>query len=246
MDDPPETEALTWSQLTPEQQLAAADDLCFFEYTWDGNITIPEWNTTVDTETTTVPTPTPTPAGPSVISAPPTTTSNTTTEEDPTLPPTLAPTMDIASLPPVAEFRYVPWSAVDSNSIASLGYNRTTWELPGTAAIEAAAFATLLMTTQQQQAVELGFTEPTWNCYQNHYLAFDWSELRNAGAQRHWEALGWTESSWDELIDRYTATGFRRQGLERIDGRRKGRRGGIVFSGRNLERRNPDPAMGQQ
>jgi len=78
---------------------------------------------------------------------------------------------------------------------ASLGYTETTWNILGSAAIEETAFSALSR-AQRQSAILLGFNEESWDCDQNHYGGYDWSELVLYDLDKYFTALGWTRRMW--------------------------------------------------
>jgi len=98
-------------------------------------------------------------------------------------------------------FRYVPYSNLTKVVEAeALGYTEDTWNSPGTAAIEAIAFLDL-NADQVEAATSLGFTEVSWDCNQNHYAGYTWSELTEYGLVAYYEALGFGQASWEGLTD---------------------------------------------
>eukprot|EP00986_Skeletonema_menzelii_P020481 scaffold31292_cov154-Skeletonema_menzelii.AAC.1 len=95
--------------------------------------------------------------------------------------------------------RYKQWSSLtfDQQQIAktALLYKEETWDNVGTADIEMRLFDDLT-DSQKIYAVELGFYEQTWDCFQNHYRAETWREL-SPDIRSASEVLGWNQSSWD-------------------------------------------------
>ena len=43
----------------------------------------------------------------------------------------------------------------------------------------------------------LGLDEEQWDCWINHFYDYDWSELVDEELGLYFEALGWTQTSWD-------------------------------------------------
>jgi len=171
-----------------------------------------------DNEETDNPTPFPS-AAPTPAPSTEAPTENPTPE--PTLSPTSAPTqMPTASAPtspPTAapipcsprplerdvrcgEFRYEPWDDL-SKTVRTvflslkLGYTEESWSNPGTAPIEKLRWSEL-SADQKLGAGSSGFDQETWDCYQNHYRSYSWSELASEGVQQYYRALGFDESSW--------------------------------------------------
>eukprot|EP00957_Ditylum_brightwellii_P102163 7788211-Ditylum_brightwellii.AAC.1 len=42
-----------------------------------------------------------------------------------------------------------------------------------------------------------GFDEEKWDCWMNHYTGYDWEQLKSSDLTQPFEALGWTEQSWN-------------------------------------------------
>ena len=113
---------------------------------------------------------------------------------------------------PIPRQRYQRWSALtitqNQTKIAAerLTYTETTWEEPPFAIIEMTAMLDLT-TSQQDAALEFGYTEDTWDCFINHYNGYDWSDLVTWNQALYLEALGWTANIWDnELKNEYPAS----------------------------------------
>jgi hypothetical protein len=106
---------------------------------------------------------------------------------------------------PIPRQRYQRWSALtitqNQTKIAAerLTYTETTWEEPPFAIIEMTAMLDLT-TSQQDAALEFGYTEDTWDCFINHYNGYDWSDLIEWKQDLYLEALGWTENVWDNSL----------------------------------------------
>ena len=110
----------------------------------------------------------------------------------------MTPNEDVFRFPKV-KGRYVQWDEqpppLRRAARASLWYNRTTWDRPGTAEIEARSWDDLTA-AQQDAALSLGFYRRTWDCFQNHYRAYAWKELDRDGRDAA-AALGWDAATWD-------------------------------------------------
>jgi hypothetical protein len=96
----------------------------------------------------------------------------------------------------------VQWDDLDASfqsEALKLGYERDTWNLPGSAPIEALSFETILLAQPDKIEVirNMGYNEPTWDCYINHYGDFTWEELAEADVQKYLVMIGWTEDSWE-------------------------------------------------
>jgi len=115
--------------------------------------------------------------------------------------PTTAAPMTTESEYVFPAFRYVLYSNLTKVVEAqALNYTEDTWNSPGTAAIEAIAFLDL-NADQAKAATSLGFTEVTWDCNQNHYTGYTWSELEEYDLAAYYEALGFGQASWEGLTD---------------------------------------------
>lgn len=102
------------------------------------------------------------------------------------------------------EMRYTSHYLLPSSAKAgasTLGYSRDTWNIPGTAKVEILSYETLLARDSSNvnalAAVSLD-DEDTWDCYVNHFVDYDWSELEEWGIAEAMETLGWTESMWND------------------------------------------------
>ena len=95
-------------------------------------------------------------------------------------------------------FRYRPYDELDHSSLLLLpvlGYHEETWNSPGDAYIEDYSF-NQLSTAEKEAARSLGFSVASWNCWVNHYTAFEWDDLVKHEVQHYIEALGWNSTSW--------------------------------------------------
>jgi len=94
--------------------------------------------------------------------------------------------------------RYKQWSSLTFGqqqiAMTALLYKEETWDNVGTADIEMRSFDDLT-DFQKTYAVELGFYEKTWDCFQNHYRAEPWRDL-SPDVRVASEILGWNQSSW--------------------------------------------------
>merc|ERR1712238_526789 len=95
---------------------------------------------------------------------------------------------------------YVDLTVAQLVLVKALDYTKETWNLLGTNPIEASIFY-FLTSDHKDAAEQLGFVEDTWDCYQNHYDGYSWSELEEYKLKTYWIALGWDQLSWDEGID---------------------------------------------
>ena len=111
---------------------------------------------------------------------------------------TVPPSSTITLSPPT--LRYTPWLLLDDSTrntaTTVLGYNETLWNYPGTAAVETMEWNALTV-PQQNAAAALNLDKDTWNCYQNHYTGFDWTQLATNNVQVYWAILGWTAAIWE-------------------------------------------------
>ena len=48
-------------------------------------------------------------------------------------------------------------------------------------------------------ATSLGYSQPSWDCWINHYDSYGWIDLVNNGYDLHYSALGWTEAAWERI-----------------------------------------------
>jgi hypothetical protein len=74
------------------------------------------------------------------------------------------------------------------------------WNFPGTAAIEAYSYQSIEESDDPMRIgyiQSIGFTEPVWDCYVNHYKGFSWIDMADMGLQQYLLALGWTEDLWN-------------------------------------------------
>jgi len=108
---------------------------------------------------------------------------------------------------PRPKFRWIPYEGLSEAQeglseaqlawVTTLEYTLSTWNILGTNPIEEKAFDKL-SSEQQDAAKQLGFADETWNCYQNHYRGYSWSELETDNLDTYWIELGWSQSSWAE------------------------------------------------
>ncbi len=119
---------------------------------------------------------------------------------------------DAPSIPSVDEIRYVVWGDLseDKKKLASeLGYDKDTWNTPGTADIEYYSIEGLAEAERQvdiDNISEMGFSEEQWDCYVHHYISFSWEALESVGVDSHFTSLGWSQSSWDGETDEVPAS----------------------------------------
>ena len=97
------------------------------------------------------------------------------------------------------EFRYTPFQKLDQTSqniaLAKLGYTEQTWNVHRLASIEKRGWDGLT-SDQLDGAIQLGFTENTWDCFVNHYEFYDWQTIVEKAVHTHYMELGWDEDSW--------------------------------------------------
>merc|ERR1740139_1696617 len=75
-----------------------------------------------------------------------------------------------------------------------MGYNESLWNLPGSAAIEGAAYDD----KNEEDATVLGFTgRQMWDCWMNHYYDYTWEDIVTNGIEPSYVALGWNETMWE-------------------------------------------------
>lgn len=181
-----------WNELSTMEQTAAGE-LCYFEELWNG-LEIGFWNQalTVSPSVSVTNNPTQSP------SALPTSALTTSPTSSPTaIPPVSTPVLPVR-IDPVDSIRYVPWDELsdDVQTLAtSLGYEMESWNLPGSAQIEAVNFATLKKNARQT-VNNMGLTEDQWDCYINHYEGFAWDDLSDE-IIAHLETLGWDSTLWE-------------------------------------------------
>jgi hypothetical protein len=135
--------------------------------------------------------------------------SNDGTEATPTALPTITTTTPNAPTFPYLypDYRYTTWQSLDNatKSIAQdargLRYEENTWNLPYTAPVEMLSWESLRK--EQLAGVQIiGFVEEVeaeevWDCFQNHYEDYDWSELVQCNLSEYFGVLGWTKASWN-------------------------------------------------
>jgi hypothetical protein len=100
-------------------------------------------------------------------------------------------------------FRYNAWEDLtdDAKALAKHAhYNGKSWDSFDSEKLD---FKTLgkVAPNVQQAMTKLGFSEAQYDCHMIHYRTYDWDELRTAGVQQYYVALGWTRSSWDDEDD---------------------------------------------
>eukprot|EP00563_Minutocellus_polymorphus_P014880 CAMPEP_0181053110 /NCGR_PEP_ID=MMETSP1070-20121207/17937_1 /TAXON_ID=265543 /ORGANISM="Minutocellus polymorphus, Strain NH13" /LENGTH=733 /DNA_ID=CAMNT_0023132225 /DNA_START=302 /DNA_END=2503 /DNA_ORIENTATION=+ len=149
--------------------------------------------------------PTPMPSTSEPTRSPTSVPTSVPTTSEPTMQPTTAPAPCSPrplerDVPCGLDSRFTPWDDL-SNTVKTvflslkLGYTEETWSNPGTAPIEALRWSEL-NADQRLAAGSARFEQETWDCYQNHYLKYSWSELANEGVQQYYSALGFDEVSW--------------------------------------------------
>mmetsp|Transcript_17597 Transcript_17597/g.38254 ORF Transcript_17597/g.38254 Transcript_17597/m.38254 type:complete len:803 (+) Transcript_17597:216-2624(+) len=105
---------------------------------------------------------------------------------------------------PCGDFRYTPWDEIKPTAQLlaelKLGYSENSWNNPGTASIESLSWNELNQ-DQRLGAGSVGFTEQTWDCYQNHYRGYSWDKLADEGVQQYYQSLGFDDLSWSGIGD---------------------------------------------
>lgn len=101
-------------------------------------------------------------------------------------------------------YRFSLWSYLEpreKNAAKALSYSKNAWNTPGVAWVESQSFE-MLSKDQQDAAKTLGFTQDTWDCWQNHYTDYGWGELEQYGdVQQYYRTLGWTNELWNQSPD---------------------------------------------
>ncbi|CAB9522379.1 expressed unknown protein [Seminavis robusta] len=175
-DDPPESDDMEWFQLTDKEKLAA-EALCYFPELWAGDVDIADWENQ--------------PAGAGVNR--PTSVGNQTWEERPGIFPW--------SLPLTRLTVWEALSAVEQTHATTLGFNESTWNSPGTAAIETSFDSFDELSAANKSAAEgLGIDEFFWDCLIQHYSNRGWNQLQALGVQDYFLTLDWTFASWHDIV----------------------------------------------
>ena len=119
--------------------------------------------------------------------------------------PTASPTESVAPTyeyirPGRVDLRYVTWERLtdEQRSVASddLKYNQQTWNELGTNQLEDLRWS-YLNASQRSSASLLGYDEPSWNCFQNHFESFSWLQLEEMELDVYFAKLGWDIASWN-------------------------------------------------
>ena len=99
---------------------------------------------------------------------------------------------------PLPEIRFTHWKGLreDQRRVARAVflYNDTMWNTFGMADIENRGWDDLTE-RQRPYAVQLGLYERTWDCFQNHFRASEWTSL-SVEQMSAFETLGWDEGMW--------------------------------------------------
>ena len=104
---------------------------------------------------------------------------------------------------PVPLFRYDPWDALAPevrSAAARAGYKEKDWNAIRTNGLEKMGWETIgdKHPATQKALRQLGFSEATWDAYMLHYNTYEWGELRDAGVQDYFKALGYSRNDWDQ------------------------------------------------
>jgi len=193
----PNTDEKDWSELTGDEQKAAAA-LCYFEELWN-NMNIQEWNdfsegvacnstAQMGLVATSVPS----------MGASESTTMETSQVSD------LTGEEDEAVYVANPNNRFLLWSwlfEISQAAATTLGYTEETWNQITTNPVEALKFDDLSV-DQVEAAYVLGLAPANiWDCYINHYTGWTWNGFAGRGIRKHYITLGWNASSWDGTID---------------------------------------------
>jgi hypothetical protein len=115
-------------------------------------------------------------------------------------------TSTTTTAPAVPHFRFISWDQLSDtlrHHAHKVGYEEKNWNKLGTNKLEELAFDDIHSDhiLVYDELVALGFVNaPQWDCYINHYRAWDWSEM-DAAHQTSYTTLGWTQDMWDEDVD---------------------------------------------
>merc|ERR1712238_23391 len=122
----------------------------------------------------------------------------------PTKPPTKAPTKAPINFPTTPTvIRWTSYADLTGRQVGgamALDYTQATWNTLGTNSIELSAWYYLTL-DERSASAQICIFEEAWDCYQNHYGDYSWSELEEFFLAKYWIALGWNQSSWEGLID---------------------------------------------
>jgi hypothetical protein len=104
---------------------------------------------------------------------------------------------------PKVKQRYVEWESLPSDvrlmARKSLLYTKRSWNDLGSAVIERRGWWELT-DYQKSDAILIGFYERTWDCFQNHYRAYEWDSIERDGRDAL-QVLGWSTTTWLEEIE---------------------------------------------
>mmetsp|Transcript_1110 Transcript_1110/g.1529 ORF Transcript_1110/g.1529 Transcript_1110/m.1529 type:complete len:219 (+) Transcript_1110:79-735(+) len=97
-------------------------------------------------------------------------------------------------------FRYTEWDALPpeiKSHAKVLSYTEVLWNTPdNTASVEYYDFFDL-DEAEKNSALAMGWTGDQWDCYQNHYAHYSWSDLEDYGLDTHYETLGYNEEMFN-------------------------------------------------
>mmetsp|Transcript_18323 Transcript_18323/g.39944 ORF Transcript_18323/g.39944 Transcript_18323/m.39944 type:complete len:358 (+) Transcript_18323:66-1139(+) len=108
--------------------------------------------------------------------------------------------LDFPVAPP--EHRFTPWNLLPlpiRSAAQKLKYNSNNWNFLGSNwdGIEALRWK-FLSPAQQSSASFIGFSEPSWDCWMNHYENYTWAELDDA-TRNSAITLGYDEELWNVM-----------------------------------------------
>ncbi|GAX10880.1 hypothetical protein FisN_31Hh089 [Fistulifera solaris] len=96
--------------------------------------------------------------------------------------------------------RFRVWENLDpptQDVAASMGYDETQWNTPGTFSLEYNRFQ--LLSEANRAAVEqLGIESDEWDCYVNHYRGYTWEEMETEGVSLYYEWFGFNATRWEQ------------------------------------------------
>jgi len=85
-----------------------------------------------------------------------------------------------------------------------LGYDRITWNIPGTADIEDNSWWALKQINDDRLLSRIGWKSITWDLWVNHYEDYSWQELELWELSSNFEVLGWNITTWGDENTEWT------------------------------------------
>eukprot|EP00586_Coscinodiscus_wailesii_P010337 CAMPEP_0172498204 /NCGR_PEP_ID=MMETSP1066-20121228/110705_1 /TAXON_ID=671091 /ORGANISM="Coscinodiscus wailesii, Strain CCMP2513" /LENGTH=222 /DNA_ID=CAMNT_0013271395 /DNA_START=45 /DNA_END=713 /DNA_ORIENTATION=+ len=96
--------------------------------------------------------------------------------------------------------RWQLWEDIDDDKYKrraeKMGYNKTTWNIPGTADIEDNSWWGLVKIDMDVVAGKIGWESDVWDCYVNHYEDYTWDEIEEWGLKKAFKRLGFDREKW--------------------------------------------------